>query len=90
MDIRHLVGTGLLALALTTPATSAFAVESRDPAAQTAPGSATLGSATEEKRYAARAADSQEARNYQGGDVIVISASALAIVLLVLLIIVLL
>lgn len=90
MDIRHLVGTGILALSLTASASPAFALESRDTAFVQAPGSATLGSAAEEKRYAARAAESQEARNYQGGDTIVISASALAIVLLVILIIVLL
>lgn len=51
--------------------------------------SAQPGTRMEEKRYAAREAASPEARNYRGGDVLVISASAVAVVLLVVLIILL-
>lgn len=92
MTIKHFVGSGLLALSLATAtAPVAFANERADAAVATSPTpkGAALGSNAEEKRYAARAAESTEARNFRGGDVIVISATTLAIVLLVILILVL-
>lgn len=54
-----------------------------------APAGATLGSRAEQQRYAAREAKSAAAKNFQGGDYIVISASAVAVILLVILIIIL-
>lgn len=53
------------------------------------PGTRTLGSPADEKRYAQREAASPEARNYRAGEVVVISVTALVIILLVILIIVL-
>lgn len=53
------------------------------------PKGATPGSTVDQKRYAERASKSADARNFRGGDTIVISASALAVILLVVLIIVL-
>ena len=95
MKLKHLVGSGLLALALSTSAAApAFAGDSRalttaNESVVVVPKGATPGSTTDAKRYAQRAAKSQEARNFRGGDTVVISASALAVILLIVLIIVL-
>jgi hypothetical protein len=48
------------------------------------------GSPADQKRYAAREVASPDAKNFKGGDVIVIGASAVAVVLLVVLVIILL
>jgi hypothetical protein len=57
--------------------------------AHEAPRGTSLGSRSEEARYAQREATAPQAKNYRGGDVIVISASVLVVVLLIVLIIVL-
>jgi hypothetical protein len=54
------------------------------------PRGAELGSRAEDRRYAAREAASPEAKQYRGGDVLVISATTVAIILLVIVIIILL
>lgn len=54
------------------------------------PKGAVLGSRADEQRYAAREAASPDAKQYRGGDVIVISATAVAIALLIVLVILLL
>jgi hypothetical protein len=92
MTTKHLVSSGLFALSLamaTAPVAYANESASTSAVSTSVPESATLGSSAEEKRYAARAAESPDARKFQGGDVIVISATTLAIVLLVILILVL-
>lgn len=60
------------------------------PVRANAPNGAVLGSRAEEDRYAAREASSPDAKQYRGGDVIVISATAVAVILLVVLILILL
>lgn len=55
-----------------------------------APKGAALASKAEEAHYAAREAKSPDAKQYRGGDVIVISATAVAVILLVVLILILL
>jgi hypothetical protein len=94
MKLTNIVGSGLLALALSSAALPAAAGDSRalttaSESVVVVPRGATPGSTADEKRYAQRAAKSQDARNFRGGDTIVISASALAVILLVVLIIVL-
>ncbi len=93
MKLRVFTLAGLLSLSaaassyaapLATPAGAAVAVEGARAPAGTLPGSR-----SEERRYAAREASSPQAKDYRGGDVIVISASALAVILLVILVIVL-
>lgn len=54
------------------------------------PSGGVLGSRTDEERYAAREAASPDAKQFRGGDVIVISATAVAIALLIVLVLVLL
>lgn len=76
--------TAAYAAPLATPADASVSVS-----AAHAPVGAVPGSRSEERRYAAREASSPQAKDYRGGDVIVISASALAVILLVILVIVL-
>jgi len=59
------------------------------PRAVGSPSTAALASLTDAQRYAAKEATSPEAKEYRGGNYIVISASALVIVLLIVLILVL-
>jgi hypothetical protein len=54
-----------------------------------APAGVSLGSTEDQKRYAAREVASPNAKNFKGGDVIVIGASALVVILLVVVIIIL-
>jgi hypothetical protein len=54
------------------------------------PSGAELGSRAEDRRYASREAASPDAKQYRGGDVLVISATTIAIILLVIVIIILL
>ena len=94
MKLTQLVGSGLLALALSSSTAPAFAGDSRalttaNESVVVVPKGATPGSTADEKRYAQRASKSGEARNFRGGDTVVISASALAVILLIVLIIVL-
>jgi hypothetical protein len=49
-----------------------------------------LGSRAEDRRYASREAASPEAKQFRGGDAVVISTTAVAIILLVIVIIILL
>lgn len=88
----------LIALSLLI-ATPAYASEGRrviseTPAAQTAPvrsPAAARATRSERSRYAAREAASPEAKQYRGGDdVVIISAGAVALVLAVVLLVVLL
>ncbi|GEM_PF-3482529 len=53
------------------------------------PRGVSLGTPNEDQRYAAREAASAEAKQFRGGDTIVISATAVAIALLVVLILIL-
>ncbi len=53
------------------------------------PNRGVLGSRADEERYAAREAASPDAKQFRGGDVIVISATAVAIALLIVLVLVL-
>jgi hypothetical protein len=92
-----------IALTVLLVAAPAFAVEARpvaEPAPTTAgttapehraPPARARATVSERSRYAAREAASPEARQYRGGDdVVIISASALAVVLAVVLLVVLL
>lgn len=54
------------------------------------PRGTSLGSRADAQRYASREVASPEAKQYRGGDVIVISATAVAIILLVIVILILL
>ncbi|HEX3597787.1 MAG TPA: hypothetical protein VHU80_21915 [Polyangiaceae bacterium] len=69
--------------------TSSVATSNRALVAHAPPRGTSLGSGTEEARYAAREAAAPQAKKYRGGDVIIISASVLVVILLVVLIIVL-
>jgi hypothetical protein len=53
------------------------------------PRGTTLGSRSDERRYASREAASPDAKQYRGGDYVVISATAIAVILLVIVIIIL-
>ena len=95
MKLKYVAAGCLLAL---SSASFASAAETRvadknvlieDHGVAPAPKGVSLGSAQDEKRYAAREATSPEAKNYRGGDVIVISATTALIILLVVLIVVL-
>jgi hypothetical protein len=78
------------AFAQTTTATAESVAIEGHAAAPVPPKGVSLGSSEEAKRYAAREEASPEARNYRGGDVIVLSATAVAIILLVVIILILL
>jgi hypothetical protein len=73
-----------------SPAAPSAQVTTSTEAGATLPRGTALGSRSEAHRYAAREAASPEAKQYRGGDVIVISATAVAIILLVIVIIILL
>lgn len=81
----------LLIVALVSPAraegagaTSAPAVDTRASSTKSAsiPSKSSFGSRTDEQRYAAREKASPDAKNYRGGDVIVISVTLAVIILL--------
>lgn len=54
-----------------------------------APAGVSLGSPADQQRYAAREVASPNAKNFKGGDSVVIGASALAVILLVVVVIIL-
>jgi hypothetical protein len=98
MKLKPAVAGCVLALCSASPAFGQPATATADSAALEAhvgapvpaPKGVQPGSAEEAKRYAAREEASPEARNFRGGDVIVISATAVAIILLVVIILILL
>jgi hypothetical protein len=92
MKLKNLLAASVLTLGVSTSvAPAALAVEPVAAPANVvqAPEGTRRGSATDQRRYAEKAAESHEARNYRGGDTVVISASALAVVLLIVLVIIL-
>lgn len=97
MKFRNLASASALSLSVATSfagvatahPTSSVATSSRALVAHEVPHGTALGSHSEEARYAQREATAPQAKNYRGGDVIVISASVLVVILLVVLIIVL-
>jgi hypothetical protein len=93
MKLRRLATLLIAILALAFPATagegSAPTEQRTPPASVTTPGKAPLtarsprGSRADEKRYAARDAESKNAKKFRGGEpVVVISATAAIIILL--------
>jgi hypothetical protein len=97
MKTKRLATFGLLtlSLALAGPAHALDAQPKTPPAqsepakAERAPRGAVVGSPAEDKRYAMREAASPDAKNYKGGDVVVISVTTAVIVLLAVVILIL-
>jgi hypothetical protein len=97
MNKKSFAALGLLTLAVSAPAyaadsrsPSSTAVSSVRPDRASVPSGVSLGSRSDEAKYAAREAAAPDAKKYRGGDVIVISATALVIILLIVVIIILL
>jgi hypothetical protein len=95
MKTQRFATFGILALALASPAYAADAANNSPPAqsqpakAEHAPRGTAAGSKAEDQRYAMREAASPDAKNYKGGDVVVISVTTAAIVLLAVIILIL-
>lgn len=96
MQTKLAMGLALLLLSTApqvhaeAPVGSNAALREMPPARAPAPSGAALGSKMEDELYAAREASSPDAKQYRGGDVIVISATTVAVILLVVLVLVLL
>jgi hypothetical protein len=92
MKTQKLATFTLLTLALATPV---YAADGKSPtrsaseSAERAPSGTVAGSDAEDRRYAMREAASPEAKNYKGGDVVVISVTTAVIVLLAVIILIL-
>ncbi len=94
MHKRLIALIALITAFLTTPAWALTESTSQNAPTQTqssltAPRGVSLGSRDEDRRYASQEAKSPAAKNYRGGDVIVISATALVVILLVVIILIL-
>ncbi len=97
MNLRHFIASILLSLSFVSipmaaearESESSVATEARPAGDSTAPPRTSFGARNEEARYAAREAASPDAKQFRGGDVIIISAGVLALILVIVLIIVL-
>lgn len=95
MKTKRFATFSLLTLALTTPVYAVDATRENPPTqsepskAERAPRGTVPGSAAEDQRYAMRQAASPDAKDYKGGDVVVISVTTAVIVLLAVIILIL-
>jgi hypothetical protein len=95
MKTQRFATVSLLTLALASPVYAAPppqrspAAESKPAVVEQAPRGTAVGSQAEDQRYAMREAASPDAKNYKGGDVVVISVTTAVIVLLAVIILIL-
>jgi hypothetical protein len=95
MKTQRFATFSLLTLALVSPVYAANPGQSAPPAkseparSERAPPGTVAGSDAEDRRYALREAASPDAKNYKGGDVVVISVTTAVIVLLAVIILIL-